>query len=84
MQCTEGTAGKKMPPRKAKNQPTKQEIEVLRNWIKAGAKDDSEAQKKDAPSKQSYNHGPHGEKAVAEFIANSPLPLPQPSRSLPL
>src|SRR5262249_390902 len=48
--CTEGTAGTKMPPRKAKNQPTKGEVEVLRNGIKAGARADTAVQeKKDSP-----------------------------------
>jgi Planctomycete cytochrome C len=69
--CTEGISGKKMPPKKAK-QPTKNEIEVLRNWIKAGAKDDTGAQKKDAPSNektQSSNHGGHAESAgVTPFV----------------
>jgi hypothetical protein len=34
-----GARGKRMPPRKETLQPTKQEIEALRVWIKAGAKD---------------------------------------------
>ncbi len=35
-----GTRGKKMPPRKEALQPTRQEIEALKAWIKAGAKND--------------------------------------------
>jgi len=40
---TEGKAGHKMPPRKYASQPTAKEIEVLRDWVKAGAKNEPEA-----------------------------------------
>lgn len=33
--------GKAMPPRKEKQRPSKDEIDVIRKWIEAGAKDDS-------------------------------------------
>ncbi|MBY0232879.1 MAG: hypothetical protein K2W96_26655 [Gemmataceae bacterium] len=36
----DGTKGKRMPPRKEPLQPTKAEIDLLRQWIKAGAKED--------------------------------------------
>ena len=32
---------KAMPPKKAANKPTKAEIDMIRDWIKSGAKDDS-------------------------------------------
>jgi len=32
---------KAMPPKKSANKPTKEEIDMIRSWIKAGAKDDS-------------------------------------------
>jgi mono/diheme cytochrome c family protein len=34
--------GKRMPPSKYKNQPKAEEIDMLKAWIAAGAKDDSE------------------------------------------
>lgn len=36
----DGTKGKRMPPKKEELQPTRTEIEMLRAWIKAGAKED--------------------------------------------
>jgi hypothetical protein len=39
MQATGG--GKKMPPKKEKTQPTATEIAKIKDWITAGAKDDS-------------------------------------------
>jgi mono/diheme cytochrome c family protein len=41
MQATGG--GKKMPPKKEKAQPTAAEIAKIKDWITAGAKDDSDA-----------------------------------------
>ena len=41
LNCVEGTGGRKMPPKKASKQPTAKEISVLRDWINAGAKDDT-------------------------------------------
>jgi hypothetical protein len=38
--------GKQMPPRKFGKQPTKDEIAMIKAWIAAGAKDDSEREKK--------------------------------------
>ena len=32
---------KAMPPKKSPNKPTKEEIDLIRDWIKKGAKDDS-------------------------------------------
>jgi Planctomycete cytochrome C/WD domain, G-beta repeat len=40
---TEGKAKPYMPPKKEKLHPTKKEAEVLRAWVKAGAKDDTAA-----------------------------------------
>ena len=42
--CVEGTGGKKMPPKKATNQPTDKEIKMLREWVNGGAKDDTPKQ----------------------------------------
>lgn len=42
--CVEGTGGKKMPPKKAVNQPTDKDIKVLREWVNGGAKDDTPKQ----------------------------------------
>src|SRR5476649_1529137 len=39
--CVEGTGGKKMPPKKATNQPTEKEMKILREWVDSGAKDDA-------------------------------------------
>ena len=33
--------GRRMPPRRSRAQPTRDEIEMIRQWIKAGARDDS-------------------------------------------
>jgi cytochrome c len=38
----EGKARKKMPPRKYESQPTAAEIKLVRDWIAAGAVDDTE------------------------------------------
>jgi hypothetical protein len=39
--CISGASGAKpMPPRMAQNKPTKDEINKVRDWIKAGAKND--------------------------------------------
>src|SRR5205823_5571469 len=40
----------KMPPSKAKFQPSKEEIKLVRAWIVAGAKDDSASVKVELPS----------------------------------
>jgi hypothetical protein len=37
----EGTGKKRMPPRKHESQPTAAEIRLVRDWIAAGAPDDS-------------------------------------------
>ena len=42
--CVEGTGGKKMPPKKATNQPTDKDIKMLREWVNGGAKDDTPKQ----------------------------------------
>ena len=39
--CTEGTTKPVMPPKKAKAKPADKEAAVLRDWVKAGAKDDT-------------------------------------------
>lgn len=36
----DGTKGKKMPPPKYTMQPTKAEIDLVRKWVQAGAKND--------------------------------------------
>jgi hypothetical protein len=38
-----GQSGKKMPPRSSERQPSDKEIKLIKEWIKAGAKDDSDA-----------------------------------------
>lgn len=38
--CLTGNNAKKMPPRMAQDQPTKDEIKKVGDWIKAGAKND--------------------------------------------
>jgi mono/diheme cytochrome c family protein len=38
----EGNGKKRMPPKKYENQPTAAEIKLVRDWIAAGAVDDSE------------------------------------------
>lgn len=37
----EGNGGKKMPPKKEKSQPTAAEIAKVKDWVKAGAKNDT-------------------------------------------
>lgn len=54
-------SAKKMPPKKAEKQPTEKEIEVIKAWIKAGAKDDSadtkgeKKEKSELPAEQRPN-----------------------------
>lgn len=36
----DGTRGKRMPPKKHKVQPTGGDIDIIRKWVKAGAKND--------------------------------------------
>jgi hypothetical protein len=42
-----GKGGKKMPPRKEERQPSDKEIDLIKEWIKAGAKDDAPPESND-------------------------------------
>jgi mono/diheme cytochrome c family protein len=62
--------GKRMPPAKYKNQPKAEDVDALKAWITAGAKDDTE--KGDAEKKQA-NKGvaPAGRAAVVHEDADA-------------
>jgi|ERR1043166_475260 mono/diheme cytochrome c family protein len=69
--CTEGTAKPVMPPKKAKAKPSEKETAVLRDWVKAGAKDDTpkDAEVKDVSRKGAKTPSKDGE----VVLVTSPL-----------
>ena len=93
--CVEGTGGKKMPPKKATNQPTDKETKMLREWVNGGAKDDTTKNStpgkgENLPSKGSEKgQGEVSSQAIGELLEAfvgkpSPLYAQLPPRSYPI